>query len=247
MARPPPAKGRRNVPQRGRGPPPASKGRKAVPALLGVVVVVLAALVFFRASGGADFTPAAGAPSGVSGPAPASGAAFKGNPNATVVLDAYEDYLCPFCLRFFQNTEGPLLQTYGDRIKFVFNDFPVEQAHPFAVKASEAARCAGDQSKYWEMHDALYGRQREWGYKGNSPDFFKQYAAELGLDTAKFNSCLDGDAHRRDVLLNMDASRKRGVAGTPTFFVNGQQIVGAQPFNVFASAIESALSLAAAR
>jgi protein-disulfide isomerase len=208
--------------------------------LLATVFVIGALLLLRAPSGGVS-----GAEDGDS--AALSGAAFKGNPGATVVIDAYEDFLCPFCLRFFQSTESPLLQAYGDRIKFVFHDFPQEGPHPFATKASEAARCAGDQGKYWEMHGLLYSRQGEWGYKGNSVAFFKRFAAELGLDTVAFNACLDSDAHRRGVLLDMEAGRRRGVAGTPTFIVNGQTIVGAQPFNVFANAIESALGLEAAR
>ncbi len=213
---------------------------------LASLVVVLAAAVLVRAFPGAHSASAGGESSNPT-TLSLSGAASRGNPNATVVIEAYEDYLCPFCRRFFDSTEASLMAAYCDRIRFVFHDWPNEQAHPFATKASEAARCGGDQGKYWEMHDALYSRQGEWGYKSDSPAHFKRYAAELGLDTAKFNACLDSEAHRRDVLLDLDAAQRKGVAGTPTFIVGGQRIVGAQPFNVFAAAIESALSLEAAR
>lgn len=214
-------------------------------ALVSLVVVLTAILLLRTFSGGASVA-GQGADSSVS-TLSLSGAASRGSPNATVIIDAYEDYLCPFCRRFFENTEASLIATYGDRIRFVFHDWPNEQAHPFATKASEAARCAGDQGKYWEMHDLLYGRQGEWGYKSDSPAYFKRYGAELGLDMAKFDACLDGGARYGDVLRDLDAARQKGVAGTPTFLVNGQRIVGAQPFNVFASAIDSALALEATR
>lgn len=240
----PPPRGR-NAQTRGRGPPPSRRG-KWTPVALAFLVVVLAAAVLVRAFPGAPSASAGG-----EGPNPStlslSGAASRGNPNATVVIEAYEDYLCPFCRRFFETTESQLMSAYGNRIRFVFHDLPNEQVHPFATKAAEAARCAGDQGKYWEMHDLLYSRQSDWGYKSDSPAYFKRYAAELGLDATAFNACLDGETHRREVLLDLDAARQKGVSGTPTFFVNGQRIVGAQPFNVFASAIDSALALEAAR
>lgn len=223
-------------------PPP----NRRVPVVLASLAVILTTVLVLRTFSGGTSTGGEGSGTPASALSLA-GAAFKGNPNATVVIEAYEDYLCPFCRRFFGATESQLMSVYGDRIRFAFHDWPNEQTHPFATKASEAARCAGDQGKYWEMHDALYGRQGEWGYKSDSPAYFKRYAAELGLDTAKFNTCLDGDLHRKEVLLDLDEARRKGVAGTPTFIVNGQRIVGAQPFNVFASAIESALGLEAAR
>ncbi|MBI4362661.1 MAG: DsbA family protein [Euryarchaeota archaeon] len=165
----------------------------------------------------------------------------RGNPGATVTVEAFEDYLCPFCKRFFDHTEPALLAQYGDRVRFVWHEFPNEQTHPFATKAAEAARCAGDQGRYWEMHDALYSKQGEWGYKPDSPGHFQQYASDLGLDTPRFNQCLDSDKHRRTVLEDYRDSQRRGVSGTPTFLVNGRKLVGAQSLQAFAQAIDAAL------
>ncbi len=129
-----------------------------------------------------------------------------------------------------------ILETYEGRIKFVIRDFPLNSIHPYAQKASEATECADDQGKFWEYHDVLYANQNALDV-----DSLKGYAAELGLDTATFNDCLDSGKHQGEVEKDLQDGRSYGVTGTPAFFINGQLVSGAQPFNSFKAVIDAAL------
>jgi protein-disulfide isomerase len=159
----------------------------------------------------------------------------KGPAVAPITIVEYSDYQCPFCARVNPTLER-VVQTYGDKVKIVFKDFPLPN-HPEAPKASEAAHCAGEQGKYWEMHDRLFANQQAL----QVPQL-KQYATALEVDMTAFNECLDSGKHASRVAENMRAGEALGVASTPTLYVNGRPVVGAQPFEMFKTIIDEELA-----
>jgi protein-disulfide isomerase len=167
--------------------------------------------------------------------AAASGAA-KGPANAPIEIVEFSDFQCPYCQRA-NPTVKQVLQTYGDRIHFVYRHFPLGN-HPNARPAAEAAQCAAEQGKFWEYHDHLFANQSRLGDAD-----LKQSAAELGLDSAKFNACVDTHKYKTQVEADMKAGEEAGVNGTPAFFVNGRMIGGAQPFDAFKRIIDEELAM----
>jgi len=161
-----------------------------------------------------------------------------GKDNAPVTIVEWSDYECPYCEAFYTQTEAQIMKNYVDtgKVKFVYRDFPLS-FHPQAQKAAEAAECAGEQGKYKEMHDTLFEKGVQVGVTG-----FKQYAQDLGLDTGKFNTCLDTGAMAGEVAKDMADGQAVGIQGTPGFIINGKLVSGAQPYQVFQQAIESALN-----
>jgi protein-disulfide isomerase len=125
---------------------------------------------------------------------------------------------------------------YGDKVRIVFKDFPLPN-HEEAPKAAEAAHCAGEQDKYWEMHDRIFLNQAKLAVPA-----LKEHAAALSLDTAKFNQCLDSGKFADAVAEDLKQGEKLGVQSTPTLYVNGRPVVGAQPFEYFQSVIDEELS-----
>jgi len=174
-----------------------------------------------------------------------------GNKDAKVTLIEFSDYQCPFCGRNFQQTFPQIVTDYvkTGKVKYVFHDFPLEQLHPNAFKAAEAARCAGEQGKYWEMHDKLFANQKALDAK-NLPD----YAKAVGVDPDKFQACLTAEKDTAKIRAELDAGAKAGVTGTPAFFLgltdaNGDGkvhatkfISGAQPYTAFKAAIDELLA-----
>jgi len=169
----------------------------------------------------------------------------KGDPAAKVVIIEYSDYQCPFCARYavktFPRIDAKYIQT--GKVRYVFKDFPLSMIHPQAQKAAEAAKCAGEQGGFWEMHETLFRKQREWSGKAEAKvlALFKDYASELGLNPEVFESCLDKGKYAEAVKAEFMEGLARGVRGTPTFFVNGRPLVGAYPFEEFARIIEEEL------
>ncbi len=161
----------------------------------------------------------------------------RGPEDAPVVIIEFSDYQCPFCRRFRMQTYDQLFATYGDKIRFVYRDFPLSQIHPEAINAAIAANCAGEQGQYWEYHDKLFQQTQ-----GLNQDAYIAYAQELGLDMEAFQACLQDPAQREEVLADRDAGVQLGVTGTPTFFINGIPVVGAQPFSVFQQIIDQELA-----
>jgi protein-disulfide isomerase len=126
---------------------------------------------------------------------------------------------------------------YGDKMRLVWKDFPLTQIHPQAFVAAQAGNCAREQGKFWEYHDKLFGNQ-----SALQPDNLKKYAADLGLDSAKFNQCLDGSKYEARVQDALAVGGRLGISSTPTVFVNGRMINGAQPIEVFQSVIDEELT-----
>lgn len=161
-----------------------------------------------------------------------------GDPNAPNLIEEFGDYECPFCMRFHTTTFGQIKKDYIDtgKARYIFKDFPLTHSHINAQKAAEAAHCAADQDKYAEYHDKLYENSYTGDNWANKPSVsaFKRYAADLGLDTSRFNKCLDNNEKAGIVRANIEEGQRKGVSGTPSFFVNGRFVSGAQPYSVFA-------------
>jgi protein-disulfide isomerase len=164
--------------------------------------------------------------------------AVIGDDDAPVTIIEFSDYECPFCGRFYSQTYGQLKEQYIDtgKAKLVFRDFPLS-FHQNAQKAHEAAECAGDQDAYFEMHDMVFENQQSL-----SVSALKGYAGQIGLDQVTFDECLDSGTHAAEVQQDFRDGQAAGVSGTPTFFVNGVKLVGAQPFSAFQQAIDAELS-----
>jgi protein-disulfide isomerase len=133
-----------------------------------------------------------------------------------------------------------LIKQYVDtgKVRFVYREFPLNSIHPAAQKASEAAICAGQQDKYWEMNERLFETQQEWGQAAEPTDSFKLYAQELDLDTAAFNECLDSGAAAVEVQADLMAGQQLGVNATPYFFVGGMPIRGGLPIEALGQVID---------
>ena len=140
---------------------------------------------------------------------------FKGGVNAPVTIVQFSDFQCPACAAAAPTVKR-IAEAYGDKVKIVYRDFPLINTHPFAQKAAEAAECADEQGKFWEMHDVLFQNQQSLGVPA-----LKQYAVELDLNQEQFNSCLDSSKYAAEVASDESAGISLGVRGTPTFFING--------------------------
>ena len=174
----------------------------------------------------------------------------KGNPDATVTLIEFTDYQCPFCSRHTRAVLPQLEKDFIDtgKIRYVMRDFPLASLHPQAPKAHEAAHCAGDQGKYWEMHDQLFANQKEFG-----ADKLSNYAEAAGVsDMSAFETCLDSGKYEARTTASLKEGQDAGVRGTPSFLLghteaNGtvkavKLIRGALPFSFFQQQINALLS-----
>ena len=180
----------------------------------------------------------------------ATGAAVLGDAQARVAIIEFSDYQCPFCLRYFRTTMPKLYKDYiaTGKIKYVLRDFPLTSIHPEAFNAAVAARCAGDQGKYKEMHDRFFAkqaslRQADWN----------AHAKAVGLDLGDFEACMESKRHEAAVKKDMEEGVEAGVRGTPTFFIGpldadgttmrvGNVVTGAQPYRVFKRALDNLLA-----
>jgi len=159
----------------------------------------------------------------------------KGNPDAPVTIVEFSDFQCPFCSRV-QPTLEQIFDAYGDEVKLVFRHFPLG-FHENAENAALASMCANEQGKFWEYHDKLFANQESLTMTN-----LKKWAADLGLDTEKFNSCLDNQTYKDQIDKDLKDGQAAGVQGTPAFFVNGQLVSGAQPFANFQVIIDAELA-----
>lgn len=164
-----------------------------------------------------------------------------GSPDASVAIVEFADFQCPFCGRFHQTTEKEIIAQYvkTGRARLIYRDFAFlgEESN----MASQAARCAGDQGKFWQYHDYLYEHQKGENKGAFNKDNLKGFALELGLNAGSFNTCMDSEKHKQDVENDTEMGRKFGVTGTPTSFVNGKLVQGAVPFATFKTTIDAAL------
>lgn len=159
----------------------------------------------------------------------------KGGKNAAITIIEYSDFECPFCGRAAP-TVKQVLSTYGDKVRVVYRDFPLS-FHPNAMNAAIAGNCAHEQDKFWEYHDVLFQNQNSLTVAS-----LKEYAKQLGLNTAQFDDCLDTQKYLAAVQDDMKLAQQDGLQGTPHFMINGQPLSGAQPFEAFKQIIDAQLA-----
>jgi protein-disulfide isomerase len=160
---------------------------------------------------------------------------FKGPKDAPVTIIEFSDFQCPFCRRV-QPTLKRLLEEYPNKIKHVFRDFPLRNIHPEAQKAAEAAQCAEEQDTFWPYHDKLFEMS------GLQVSDLKQYAKDLGLNTEAFDKCLDSDKYAQEIEADFQDGQNAGVSATPAFFINGQPLSGAVPYERFKELVDAVLA-----
>jgi protein-disulfide isomerase len=161
----------------------------------------------------------------------------KGNESAPVTIIEFSEYQCPYCGKYVRETLSQLDKEYiqTGKVKYYFRDFPLS-FHQYAQKAAEAARCANDQGKLWEYHDKVFEEQDLL-----SLEKLKEWAEGLGLNAGEFNKCLDEGKYKEAVKKDFSDGQAAGVQGTPSFFINGKPLRGAQPYESFKTAIDEAL------
>jgi protein-disulfide isomerase len=161
----------------------------------------------------------------------------KGPENAPITIVEFSDFQCPYCAKAEPTLKDLMeLEKYKGKIRLVFRDYPLE-FHKLAPKAAEAAHCAGDQGKYWEMHGRLFA-----GTPKLEVTDLKAYAREVQLDAGRFDKCLDSGEKAKVVQDHFKAGADAGVRGTPAFFINGRMISGAQPLEAFKAIIDAELA-----
>lgn len=174
-----------------------------------------------------------------------------GDPNAPVKIEEFSDFQCPFCARFYEDTEWQIAESYvaDGTVYFVYRSFG-SFIGPESKAAAEAAYCAGDQNKFWEYHDILFANQTGENVGAYSNRRLQAFAEELSLDMGAFNNCLNSGKYSDRVEQDRADGTAAGVTGTPAFVVsytvNGEQktrfISGAYPFDQFQAEIEGALA-----
>jgi protein-disulfide isomerase len=159
-----------------------------------------------------------------------------GPANAKVTIVEFADFECTFCRGWYKSVYERLYQTYGDRVRFVYRDFPLS-FHANAKPAAIAANCAGAQGRYWDYFKLLFDDPR-----GLGSSLYSTYAQELGLNLNTFNSCINSNKYDNEINLDIKDGERLGLSGVPAFFVNDQLISGNQPYETFRAAIEKELS-----
>ena len=167
---------------------------------------------------------------------PTEGYPSLGPDDAPITIVEFSDFQCPFCRRFHSETYQALLDAYPGQIRFVYRNLPLTSIHPDAMPSAIASLCANDQNVYWEYHDKLFSSETL------TRDTFIQYATDLNLNVDEFSACLDSGKHDENIQQDMDFALNLGVQSTPTFFVNGLAIVGAQPLSSFTQIIDMELA-----
>lgn len=208
--------------------------RRGLWAIIGVVAVsgaIGAAVLHWKTAAPQAAAPARPAPEGSTGTA-------RGRPDAPVTLEIFSDFRCKYCAVLAETVEPLIVSEYVNTgiVRIVYRQFPV--GGPLSEQAAEASLCAADQGKFWAYHGALFARLPRGELRGAGD--LDSAAREIGLDQAVFTRCLRSGQMRARVDADRNEGLRRGVQGTPTSFVGGQAIVGAQPFEVFRAAIEAA-------
>lgn len=161
----------------------------------------------------------------------------KGPEEAWVTIVEVSDFQCPFCNRV-QSTLDQIQERYGDDVRLVFKHNPLP-FHNRAMPAAIASECAHDQGKFWEMHDKLFANQRQL-----SDSNLEKFAKEIGLNVKQWKKCYEADKHKNDIVKDQRRAASLGARGTPSFFINGRYLSGAQPFPSFQNVIDEELKKA---
>lgn len=165
----------------------------------------------------------------------------KGKVDSPVTVIEYSDLQCPACGAYYPTVKR-LIDTYGDRVLFVYRHFPLRSIHKNAQLAAQYAEAAGQQGKFWELHDQLFEAQTEWADEGNPEGKFKEYAEKIGLDTDRLATDANAQAARDRVNNDYNSGNVANVSATPTFFVNGKKIAIPRSYEDFAKILDDALA-----
>jgi protein-disulfide isomerase len=167
---------------------------------------------------------------------PIQGAYAFGPENAPITIVEFSDFQCPFCRRWHEQVYEPLLAAYPGKIRMVYRNLPLTSIHPDAFPAAEAAMCAGEQDAFWQYHEKLFSSE------ALGSQIYTQYAQELSLDMTTFEACMADHKYQEAVQMDTDFAIDLGIRSTPTFFINGLPVVGAQPLDVFKQVIDKELA-----
>jgi protein-disulfide isomerase len=159
-----------------------------------------------------------------------------GPDDAPITIIEFSDYECPYCKRWHDDSFERLIETFPNEVRFVYRDFPLTNIHPNAAPAAEAANCAYEQDRFWDFHRKLFSTTTL------NTQTYMSYAEELGLDMAAFEECYTSRRYQDEVMSDLEWAVNLGISSTPTFFINGIAIVGAQPFDVFYEVITKELA-----
>jgi protein-disulfide isomerase len=168
-------------------------------------------------------------------PVPVDDDPSLGPADAAITIIEFSDFQCGYCKKWHDEVLDRLLANYPDQVRFVYRDFPI--LGPNSIAAAEAADCAGEQGFYWPFYQNLFSMRYDL-----TTEAFQQYAAELDLDTQAFAECLADGRYNAEVMGDYNYAANLGVSSTPTFFINGIPLVGAQPYEVFQQVIDMELA-----
>ena len=167
---------------------------------------------------------------------PSEGAYALGPEDAPITLIEFSDFQCPFCRRWHKEVYEPLLAAYPGKIRIVYRNLPLTSIHPDAFAAAEAAMCAGEQDAFWPYHEKLFSSETL------GSEIYTQYAQELSLDMTAFEACMTEHKYQEAIQTDSNFAIDMGIRSTPTFFINGLAVVGAQPLDVFKQVIDKELA-----
>lgn len=210
--------------------------------LMNIGLIVVGALILVGALAYPSLKPVSGLVEPFERTHPLAEFNAMGDSEAPVEIVAYSDFLCIHCSHFYAETEGLLIEDYiaGGQVHYEYRVY-IPGTSTDSARAAEAAYCAADQGKFWEMHDALFANYDYGAANGYSNKVLTAVADLAGLDIDEFETCMDANTYQKQVQQDIQQAQDQGVNATPTFFVNGQEIRGAQPYAVFQQAIEEAL------
>jgi protein-disulfide isomerase len=160
-----------------------------------------------------------------------------GRDNAPITIIEFSDYECPYCRKWHLEVWPQIQKKYKNKVRLVYRDFPLENIHFNATPAASAANCANEQGAYWEFSEALFSMKYDFNVST-----YQNYAQELNLDMDSFNECIESKRYNEEILADLNDARSLGIQSTPTFFVNGLAVVGAQPYDLFEFIIEKELA-----
>jgi protein-disulfide isomerase len=164
------------------------------------------------------------------------GAYALGPEDAPITIVEFSDFQCPYCRRWHEQVYRPLLAAYPGKIRMVYRHLPLTSIHPDAFPAAEAVMCAGEQDAFWPYHEKLFSSE------SLGSDIYTQYARDLSLDMTSFETCMTDHRYQEAIQIDADFAINMGVSSTPTFFINGLPVVGAQPLDVFKQVIDKELA-----
>jgi protein-disulfide isomerase len=167
---------------------------------------------------------------------PTKGFPTLGPADAPITIVEFSDYQCPYCRRWHEEVYKQLLAAYPGKIRMVYRNLPLTSIHPDAQAAAEAALCAGEQDAYWPFHNKLFSSD------SLNTQTFLQYAQDLSLNVEQFQACITDQKYKDAIQADSDFAVNLGVRSTPTFFINGLAVVGAQPLEVFQQVIDKELA-----